>query len=82
MLEYNLRKHCEKTKGVTITFKQVDTDDDGIISHEQLYVLVEKLNLKGDVDAEELTQAVDPFNTNVLTYSHLLECMQKMAIFK
>lgn len=67
---------------MTITFKQVDIDEDGMINHEQLYVLVEKLNLKGDVDADELTMAVDPMNTNVLTYSHLLECMQKMAIFK
>jgi len=37
---------------VTTTFRQVDVDEDGIINHEQLYVLVEKLNIKGDVDAE------------------------------
>ena len=51
-LDFTLRKHCEKIKIATTVFKQVDSDEDGIINHEQLYVLVEKLNLKGQVDAD------------------------------
>ena len=60
----------------------MDTDEDGIINHEQLYVMVEKMNIKAEVDADELTSAVDRYDTNVITFSHLLEAMQKMAIFK
>jgi hypothetical protein len=40
VLDYTLRKHCERTKTVNTNFRVVDTDEDGIITHEQLYVLV------------------------------------------
>ncbi len=81
-LEYMLRKHCEKLKNITLVFRQVDTDEDGIINYDQLYVLVEKLNIKGEVDGDELTQMLDPFKTNAITYSHLIEKLQKMVLFK
>ena len=44
--------------------------------------MVEKLNIKAEIDADELTTAVDRFDTNVITFSHLLEAIQKMAVFK
>jgi len=81
-LEYILRKHCEKLKIASVTFKQVDTDEDGIINHEQLYVFVEKLTIKGEIDADELTQLLDPFSTNCITFSQLVEKIQKMPNFK
>lgn len=42
-LDFQLRKHCDKIKRVGALFKTVDADDDGIINHDQLYVLLEKL---------------------------------------
>lgn len=71
-LDYVLRKHCEKIKTISLAFRQVDTDEDGIISHQQLYVMVEKLNIKAEIDADELTDLLDPFKTNSITFSHLI----------
>lgn len=51
-LEHVLRKHCEKIKRISAFFKNVDTDDDGIINHDQLYVLLEKLEIKNDIDLD------------------------------
>jgi hypothetical protein len=31
-------------------FKTVDTDDDGIINHDQLFVLLEKLEIKHEIE--------------------------------
>ena len=45
-----MRKHCEKIKRVGSLFKTVDADDDGIINHDQLYVLLEKLEIKHDIE--------------------------------
>jgi Ca2+-binding EF-hand superfamily protein len=47
-----LRKHCDKIKRVSAFFKNVDTDDDGIIDHDQLFALLEKLEIKSDIDLE------------------------------
>jgi hypothetical protein len=48
-LEHQLRKHCDKIRRVGGLFKTVDTDDDGIINHDQLFVLLEKLDIKHDI---------------------------------
>ena len=45
-----MRKHCDKIKRVGGLFKAVDTDDDGIINHDQLFVLFEKLDVKADIE--------------------------------
>lgn len=42
-LEYVLRKHCERLKRISALFKLVDSDDDGIVTHDQLFTLLEKL---------------------------------------
>jgi Ca2+-binding EF-hand superfamily protein len=77
-----LRKHCDKIKRVCGLFKNVDTDDDGIINHDQLFVLLEKLEVKHDIELEELMQLLDPFQTNSITFSHLLHYLQEIPNFK
>lgn len=59
-------------KGVSVLFKSVDTDEDGIINHEQLFAMLEKIEVKGGIDTDELIQLVDPFQTNIITFSFLL----------
>lgn len=81
-LEYALRKHCEKIRKISTLFKTVDTDDDGIINHDQLYVLIEKIEVKSDIDLGELIQILDPFSNNSITYSFLIENLQKIPSFK
>jgi hypothetical protein len=40
LLEYVLRKHCEKLRRLSNIFRSVDTDDDGIVNHDQIFVLL------------------------------------------
>jgi hypothetical protein len=60
----------------------VDTDDDGIINHDQLFVLFEKLDAKHDIEMEDILQVLDPFQTNAITFSHLLQQLQQIPNFK
>lgn len=81
-LEFTLRKHCERTRNVTQLFKGVDSDEDGVITQEQLLEMLEKVEAKPDMEVDELMQIMDPFSTNSLTYSFFMENMLKIPNFK
>lgn len=81
-MEHVFKKHDEKMKQLVAIFREVDTDEDGIIDQESLITMMEKIEQKKSIGPEQVLEWVDPQETNVITFSHLAERMLKNEVLR
>ena len=80
LLEIQIRLRDKYLSNFVSTFKQIDEDDDGVLNEEQFRDLIIKLELypleSVGEEYEKLTDKIDPFNTQVFTFS---DCVKLLA---
>ena len=80
LLEIQIRLRDKYLSNFVSTFKQIDEDDDGVLNEEQFRDLIIKLELypleSVGEEYEKLIDKIDPFNTQVFTFS---DCVKLLA---
>ena len=80
LLEIQIRLRDKYLSNFVSTFKQIDEDDDGVLNEEQFRDLIIKLELypleSVGEEYEKLIDKIDPFNTQVFTFS---DCVRLLA---
>jgi Ca2+-binding EF-hand superfamily protein len=81
---FKLENYQTQILGFSKLFKQFDTDQDGVLSNDELSQFVELLNDKTksilNLAADSIQRQLDPLGTDIVTFSHLLEYFLSFTI--
>lgn len=81
---FKLENYQHQILGFGNVFKQFDTDQDGVLSNDELSHLVEFLNNKTqsvlNMTPDSILKQLDPLSTDIVTFSHLLEYFLSFTI--
>ena len=75
LMDFQLRQHEAYLRTFTRLFRKVDSDNDGVLNEQEFTALIEKelgvLGIKDDT--AYFLQVLDPFNTQRITFSELVQ---------
>lgn len=79
ILDFQLQEHEKYLHEFTKLFKEIDTNNDGIVTEDQFRELIERMNVSDSHNKEEDTDAllhiIDPHNNKTMTYSQVVRLL-------
>lgn len=77
ILDFQLQEHEKFLNSFTTLFKQIDTDNNGIISEDELKELLFRMQVVPNLEEqlETLFNIIDPHNNKQMTYSEVVQLL-------
>jgi Ca2+-binding EF-hand superfamily protein len=74
VLDFQLKEHEKFLYKFMLVFKQVDSDNNGVLNEEEFIDLVNKMKIceNTDHDINYFLQIVDPYNNQEITFSEIV----------
>lgn len=74
VLDFQLKEHEKFLYKFIVAFKQVDTDNNGVVNEDEFSELVKRMKIWDDEeqDISYFLQVVDPYNNNEITFSEIV----------
>lgn len=70
ILDFQLKSHHLFLKNFLSMFRQIDSDQNGIIDEEEFMHLLSSLQL--DVHARKFLEKIDPYNNKIISFSQCI----------
>lgn len=70
ILDFQLQEHEKFLSAFTTLFKELDVDNNGILSEDEFRELLSRMGIT--IPAEDLLNIADPHNNKQLTYSEIV----------
>ncbi|CAD8115598.1 unnamed protein product [Paramecium primaurelia] len=81
ILDFQLKSHEKYLKKFIITFKQMDTDANGIIDENEFRNLIDVLNFgAGDLEIEKYLNIIDPYSHQQITFSQCVTLFSSESV--
>ncbi|CAK88677.1 unnamed protein product (macronuclear) [Paramecium tetraurelia] len=81
ILDFQLKSHEKYLKKFIMTFKQMDTDANGIIDENEFRNLIDVLNFgAGDLDIEKYLNIIDPYSHQQITFSQCVTLFSSESV--
>ena len=84
LLEIQIRLREKYLSNFIKIFNQIDEDNDGILNEEEFTLLIKQFNLYSSETVnkkiDDLLEKIDPFNTNVITFSDIVSLLSEEQI--
>ena len=81
-LEYQIKLHIKYLKPFVKLFQTIDTDRDGILDEEQFSELIQKMNIFGEENIQQITYEflnnIDPYQNKHIIFSDIVEFFSKI----
>ena len=78
LLDYQLEGHVKYLQPFAEKFRAVDEDLDGILTENQFKTLLANIGLAEE--SEKLLEQIDPFDTNIITFSDCVSLFTSVSI--
>lgn len=74
VLDFQLKEHEKFLCKFIMVFKEVDTDNNGVLNEDEFSELVKRMKICEDEkqEIEYFLQVVDPYNNNEITFSEIV----------
>ncbi|CAD8178548.1 unnamed protein product [Paramecium octaurelia] len=81
ILDFQLKSHEKYLKKFILTFKQMDTDANGIIDENEFRNLIDILNFgAGDLDIQKYLNIIDPYSHQQITFSQCVTLFSSESV--
>ena len=84
LLEIQIRLREKYLSNFIRIFHEIDEDNDGILNEEEFILLIKQFNLYSSETVnkkiDDLLEKIDPFNTNVITFSDIVSLLSEEQI--
>ncbi|CAD8107064.1 unnamed protein product [Paramecium sonneborni] len=81
ILDFQLKSHEKYLKKFIVTFKQMDTDANGIIDENEFRNLIEVLNFGAeDLDIQKYLNIIDPYSHQQITFSQCVTLFSSESV--